>query len=90
VSKGRLYYVNNSVTFSGKPIGSEVEYLNQMVETLGIIIDRCPKGRPRKMEIQTIEKIGFAWVQVANATLNFGIICQKKGVAYGSLLSVKY
>jgi len=22
--------------------------------------------------------IGTAWVQVANATLNFGIICQKK------------
>jgi len=35
-------------------------------------------------------KIGTAWVQVANATLNFGIICQKKGVAYGSLLSVKH
>jgi len=31
-----------------------------------------------------------AWVQVANATLNFGIIYQKKGVAYGPLLSVKY
>jgi len=29
-----------------------------MVETLGIIIDRRPKGRPRKMESQTIEKIG--------------------------------
>ncbi|GAG74048.1 unnamed protein product, partial [marine sediment metagenome] len=35
-------------------------------------------------------KIGTSWVQGANATLNFGIICQKKGVAYGSLLSVKY
>jgi len=34
--------------------------------------------------------IGTAWVQVANATLNFGIICQKKGVAYDPLLSVKY
>jgi len=41
--------VNNSVTFSGKPIGPE-EFLNQMVEALGIIIDRRPKGRPRKME----------------------------------------
>ncbi|GAH29707.1 unnamed protein product [marine sediment metagenome] len=41
--------VNNFVTFRVKPIGSE-EFLNQMVETLGIIIDRCPKGRPRKME----------------------------------------
>jgi hypothetical protein len=29
-----------------------------MVEALGIIIDRCPKGRPRKKESQTIEKIG--------------------------------
>jgi len=37
------------VTFSGKPIGSE-EFLNQIVEALGIIIDGCPKGRPRKME----------------------------------------
>jgi len=41
--------VNNSATFSGKPIGSE-EFLNQMVEVLGIIIDRRPKGRPRKRE----------------------------------------
>jgi len=42
--------VNNSVTFRGKPIGSE-EFLNRMVEALGItIIDRRPKGRPRKME----------------------------------------
>ena len=42
--------VNNSVTFSGQPIGSE-EFLNQMIETLGItIIDRRPKGRPRKRE----------------------------------------
>jgi hypothetical protein len=42
--------VNNSVTFSGKPIGSE-EFLNQMIETLGVtIIDRRLKGRPRKRE----------------------------------------
>ena len=41
--------VNNSVTFSGKPIGPE-EFLNLMVETLGIIIDRRPEGRHRKME----------------------------------------
>jgi len=33
---------------------------------------------------------GIAWVQVTNATLNFGIIYQKKGVAYDPLLSVKY
>jgi len=30
-------------------MGSE-EFLNQMVEALGIIIDRRPKGRPPKME----------------------------------------
>jgi len=30
-------------------MGSE-ELLNQMVEALGIIIDRHPKGRPLKME----------------------------------------
>jgi hypothetical protein len=37
------------VTFSGKPIGSE-EFLNQMVETLGITVDRSPKGRPGKLK----------------------------------------
>jgi hypothetical protein len=42
-------YINNSVTFCGKPIGSE-EFLNQMVEVLGIIIDRRTKGKPRKRE----------------------------------------
>ena len=36
------YQVNNPVTFSGQPIGSE-EFLNWMVEALGIIIDRRPK-----------------------------------------------
>ena len=41
--------VNNSVTFSGKSIESE-EFLNQMVEALGIIIDKRPKERPHKME----------------------------------------
>jgi len=30
-------------------MGSE-EFLIQMVETLDIIIDRFPKGRPREME----------------------------------------
>jgi hypothetical protein len=34
--------VNNSVTLSEKPIVSE-EFLNQMAEALGIIIDRRPK-----------------------------------------------
>ena len=28
-----------------------------MIEALGIIIDRRPKGRPSKIESQTIEKI---------------------------------
>lgn len=41
--------VNNSVIFNGKPTESE-EFLNQLVETLGITIDRRPNGRPRKME----------------------------------------
>ena len=27
-----------------------VEFLNQMVEVLGVTIDKHPKGRPRKME----------------------------------------
>jgi len=30
-------------------MGSE-EYLNRMVEALGITVDRRPKGRPHKME----------------------------------------
>ncbi len=40
---------NNSVTFSRQPKVSE-EFLNQIVEVLGINIDRRPEGRPRKME----------------------------------------
>jgi len=44
-----VYQVNNSVTFSVKPIGSE-EFLNQMIEALDIIIDRRPKGKPSKRE----------------------------------------
>ena len=44
---------NNSVLFNGKPIGSE-KFLNRMVEALDIIIDRRPKGRPRKIESQII------------------------------------
>ena len=46
---GFLRWFNNSITFSGKPIGSE-KFLNQMVETLDIAVDRRPNGRPRKME----------------------------------------
>ena len=41
--------LNNSGTFCGKPIESE-EFLNRIVEALGITIDRRPKGRPRKRE----------------------------------------
>ena len=41
--------VNNSVTFSGKPIGPE-EVLTQKVEALCIITDNHPKGRPREMK----------------------------------------
>jgi len=44
-----MYQVNNSVTFNGNPIGPD-ELLNRMVEALGIIIDRCPKGKPCKKE----------------------------------------
>ena len=46
---GKGCQVNNLVTFSGKPIESE-EFLNRMVEALGIIIEKHPKERPRKME----------------------------------------
>ena len=41
--------INNSVPFSAKPMGSE-EFLNRIVKALDIIIDRRPKGRPRKKE----------------------------------------
>ena len=41
--------VNNAVIFREKPIGSG-EFLNQMVEALGIIINRRSKGSPRKMD----------------------------------------
>jgi hypothetical protein len=41
-------------------MGSE-EFLNRMVEILGIIIDRRPKRRPRKREKQIIEKIGCTY-----------------------------
>jgi len=44
-----MYQVNNSVIFSGKPIGPE-EFLNRLVAALGIIIDRRLKRRSRKME----------------------------------------
>ena len=42
MSKLRLYQLNNSETFTRKPIKSE-EFLNQMVEALSITIDRRPK-----------------------------------------------
>ncbi|MCK4376892.1 MAG: hypothetical protein KAV97_01600 [Actinomycetia bacterium] len=44
-----MYRVNNSVIFSRKHIVSE-EYLNRMVEALGIIIDRRPKEITHKIE----------------------------------------
>ena len=44
---GKVYQLNNSVIFSGKLMGLK-EFLNRMVETLAIIINRRPKGRLRK------------------------------------------
>jgi len=35
--------------------------LTRWLRFLGITIDRRPKGRPRKMESQTIEKIGYPY-----------------------------
>jgi hypothetical protein len=46
---GEACQLNNSVTFSGKPIGSG-EFFIQMFETLDITVDICPKGRLPKME----------------------------------------
>ena len=51
-----MYQVNNSATFNEKPVGSE-EFLNRMVEALGIIIGRRSKERTRKMESQTIGRV---------------------------------
>jgi len=34
---GKVCQVDNSITFGGKPIGSE-DFLNQMVETSGIAV----------------------------------------------------
>ncbi len=53
--QGKVCQVNNSVTFGGKSIGFE-EFLNQMIDALGITVDRRPKERPRKMKSQTIKK----------------------------------
>lgn len=41
--------VNNSAIFIGQFVESE-ELLNRMIEVLGIIIDRRPKGKLRKRE----------------------------------------
>jgi len=43
-----LHQLNNSITFCGKPIIGFEEFLNQMVEALGITTDRRPKKRPKK------------------------------------------
>ena len=51
--------LSNLVTFSRKPIGVE-EFLNQMIEVSGIIIDRRPKVRLSKKGKQTVEKIGMS------------------------------
>ena len=37
IRQEEVHQLNNSDTFSGKPIGSE-EFLNQMIEILGIIL----------------------------------------------------
>ena len=46
---GKACQVNNSVSLNGKPIESE-KFLNQVVEAIGIIINRRPKGRSCEME----------------------------------------
>jgi hypothetical protein len=44
-----MYQFNHSVTFSENLTGSE-EFLTQIVEALGVIIDRRPKGWVCKRE----------------------------------------
>ena len=58
-----MYSLNNSVTFNGKSIVTE-EFLNQMVEALDITIYRHPRERLHKMESETIEKIGCAYLNL--------------------------
>jgi len=50
-----VFQVNNSVIFSGKPIGSE-KFLNQMVEALGIIIGRRTKENLVKEKVKSWNK----------------------------------
>ena len=58
--------INSSVAFNGKPMESE-EFLDRMVEILGIIIDRCPKGRLHRRENYAIEKISCAPIYIIEA-----------------------
>ncbi len=44
-----VYQVNNLVTLA-ENLRNPRSFLNRTVEALGIIIDRRPKGRPRKRE----------------------------------------
>jgi len=43
-----------------------------MVEILGIFIDRCPKGRPRKRRSQTIEKTGCVLIFIMTGMYTIG------------------
>jgi hypothetical protein len=51
------------VIFSEKPIEPK-EFLNRMVEALGIIVDSWTKGKLHKAESQTIEKMGCVLVKL--------------------------
>jgi hypothetical protein len=50
--QGKMCQINNSVSFSRQPIGSE-ESLNQMVKALGITIDRVLTQDPVKGKIKS-------------------------------------
>jgi hypothetical protein len=49
-----------------------------MVEALGIIIDRRPKGRPLKRESKTIEKIGCPYFNLKNSVRYWRIYCERR------------
>ncbi|MEA2086481.1 MAG: hypothetical protein U9O91_00050 [Candidatus Caldatribacteriota bacterium] len=49
-----------------------------MVEVLSITMDRRPKGRPRKKESQTIEKIGCAYFNLKNSMRYWRIYCERR------------
>jgi hypothetical protein len=49
--EGKMYQLNNPVTFNEKPMGSE-EFLNRMVEALGLLWIDVPKEEFVKRDVK--------------------------------------